>query len=203
MTQQVKRGFYRLRLRAIAIALLIIIGWNIMAITLYAATIPSYQQILGAVAGLIDKAEAYCTEQGLAPEAILNAQLAPDMLPFAFQVRSVATHSLGAIKGVQAGVFSPDTSPWPDSFDGLRTVIAAARAGIDALSAADVDALEGNAMRFQFGDDYRMDFTAEDFLLSFSQPNFYFHATTAYDILRHKGAAIGKGDFMGAVRLKM
>ena len=70
-----------------------------------------------------------------------------------------------------------------------------------SIEPVEVDAFVGRPMRFEFGE-RRMDFTAEDFLLSFSQPNFYFHATTTYAILRMKGMEIGKRDYMGQLRLK-
>jgi hypothetical protein len=172
-----------------------------MSFSLYAATIPSYCQILGSVGGLVAKAEAYCTEKGLAPAELIQARLAPDMWPFADQVKSAAVHSLGAIEGVRRGVFSPDRTPAPDSFAGLRARIADARAALEKLEPAEVNAFMGRDMRFEFGD-YRLDFTAEEYLLSFAQPNFYFHAATAYDILRFKGLPLGKRDFTGRVRVK-
>src|SRR5882757_7146192 len=172
-----------------------------MAFSLYAATIPSYQQILGAVSGLLDAAEAFCTEKGIAPADIIKARLAEDMLPFAYQVKSTAVHSLGAIEGVRKGVFSPDMTPPPETFAALKARIADTLAGLSAIEAAEVDSFVGRAMRFAFGNRH-LDFTAENFLLSFSQPNFYFHATTAYDILRWKGLPIGKRDFAGKPRTK-
>jgi uncharacterized protein len=172
-----------------------------MALSLYAATIPSYQQILGAVAGLLVKAEAFCSEKKLAPEDVIQARLAPDMLPFAYQVKSTAVHSLGAIEGIRRGMFSPDMTPPPETFAALKARIAETISALGKIEPAEVDGFMGRDMRFVLGE-RRMDFTAEDFLLSFSQPNFYFHATTAYDILRSKGVQVGKRDFMGAVRLK-
>ena len=74
-----------------------------MAFSLYAATVPSYRQILGAISGLLNKADAFCAEKSLAPADMIQARLAPDMLPFAYQVKSTAVHSLGAIEGVRAG----------------------------------------------------------------------------------------------------
>ena len=94
-----------------------------MAFSLYAATIPSYQQVLGAVSGLIGTAEAFCAEKGIPPEDIIKARLAEDMLPFAYQVKSTAVHSLGAIEGVRRGVFSPDMTPPPESFAALKARI--------------------------------------------------------------------------------
>jgi uncharacterized protein len=172
-----------------------------VSFSLYAATIPSYRQILGAVADLLGKAEAFCAEKGVAPREIIEARLAPDMLPFAYQVKSTAVHSLGAIEGVRRGVFSPDTTTPPDSFAALAARIAQAIGVLEAIEPAEVDGFVGRDMRFSFGERH-IDFTAENFLLSFSQPNFYFHAATTYDILRWKGLAIGKRDFMGRTRRK-
>lgn len=172
-----------------------------MPFSLYAATIPSYRQILGAVSGLLGKAEAFCVEKGIAPGDIIQARLAADMLPFAYQVKSTAVHSLGAIEGVRRGVFSPDTTPPPDNFAALKARIADTLGALEAIDVAEIDAFVGRDMRFAFGD-RSIDYTAENFLLSFSQPNFYFHATTTYDILRWKGVALGKRDFTGRTRTK-
>ena len=173
-----------------------------MAFSLYEATIPSYRQILGAVGGLVGKAEAYCAEQKVAAEEIIQARLASNMLPFAYQVKSTATHSLGAIEGLRKGVFSPDMTPPPQTFSALKTTISETLAALEAIDAAEIDSFLGRDMRFAFGE-RQMNYTAENFLLSFSQPNFYFHATTAYDILRWKGLPLGKRDFVGRVRLKV
>lgn len=172
-----------------------------MAFTLYAAVVPSYLQILESMSRLVNKAQAFCQDQGLEPTTVLDARLADDMFPFAYQVKSTAVHSIGAIEGIRRGVFSPDTAAPPMNFAGLAERVAQAKTQLEALDVDEVESFIGRDMRFQFGN-HRMDFTAEDFLLSFSQPNFYFHATTAYDILRMKGLAIGKRDFNGRVRQK-
>jgi len=170
-----------------------------MTFSLYAATVPSYQQILNAVSDLVGKAETFCTEKWLAPDDIMQARLAKDMLPFAYQVKSTSVHSLGAIEAVRKGVFSPDMTPPPKNFAALKTRIAATLSALEAIDAAEIDAFVGRNMRFASGG-HNVEFTAENFLLSFSQPNFYFHATTAYDILRWKGVPLGKRDFMGKLR---
>lgn len=172
-----------------------------MAISLYDATIPSQLQILRASAALIAKAEAFCGERGTPPQDIIQARLAEDMLPFAYQVKSIAVHSMGAIEGVRRGTFGPDTTPPPSDFAGLSGRLADAIAALEAIEPAEIESFVGRDMQFAFGE-RRLDFTAENFLLSFSQPNFYFHATTAYDILRWKGLPVGKRDFAGAVRIK-
>jgi hypothetical protein len=132
---------------------------------------------------------------------LIQARLAEDMLPFAYQVKSTAVHSLGAIEGIRNGRFSPDTTPPPASFDALRERITATRTELGQISPDEIESFIGRDMRFQAGD-MRIDFLAEDFLLSFSQPNFYFHATTAYDILRANGLPLSKRDFNGRVRKK-
>ena len=172
-----------------------------MTFSLYAATIPSYGQILGAIAALLDKADAYCTEKGLAADAIIQSRLADDMQPFAYQVKSTVVHSLGAIEGVRRGVFSPDTTVPPQTFSALKGRVVESIGKLKAIEAAEIDSFLGRDMRFAFGDRH-VDYTAENFLLSFSQPNFYFHAATAYDILRWKGVPIGKRDFLGSTRRK-
>lgn len=172
-----------------------------MTLSLYAATIPSYRQVLGAIPGLLRTAQAYCADKGIAAEELIQARLAPDMLPLAYQVKSTAVHSLGAIEGVRKGVFSPDMTPPPETFLALEARIAATLSALEAIQPTEVESFIGRDMRFEFGD-RRIDFTAEEFLLSFSQPNFYFHAATAYDILRWKGVPIGKRDFLGRLRRK-
>lgn len=171
-----------------------------MSLSLYAATIPSYCQILGAVTRLLRIAQAFCAEKGIEASELILARLAPDMLPFAYQVKSTAVHSLGAIEGVRKGVFSPDTAPPPETFAALEARITATLSALEAIEPPEVNSFAGRDMRFELGN-RRFEFTAEEFLLSFSQPNFYFHATTAYDILRWKGLPIGKRDFIGKLRL--
>ncbi|MCF8706625.1 DUF1993 domain-containing protein [Rhizorhapis sp. SPR117] len=172
-----------------------------MTISLYAATIPTYQQILESISRLLGKAEAFCTERDMAPDDIIQACLYEDMLPFAYQVKSCAVHSIGAIEGVRKGIFSPDVTPPPETFSALKARIDETRAKLEAIDPAEIDGFVGQDMRFSMGQ-RQMDFTAENFLLSFSQPNFYFHATTTYDILRWKGVPIGKRDYLGRPRIK-
>lgn len=170
-----------------------------MPLSLHAATIPSMLQILDAVAALVDKAEAHCSAAGVAASTLIEARLAPDMKPFAYQISSCAWHSAQAIRGMRAGLFAPDFTPPPADFGGLRDCLSRARAELLAVNEQEMEGFIGKPMRFEVGE-FRLDFRAEDFLLSFSQPNFYFHATTAYDILRAQGLSIGKLDFLGQMR---
>ena len=173
-----------------------------MTFSLYDAIIPGNQQIVGSVIGLIEKAEAHCAEtDGCTEEDLVQAKLAEDMLPLGFQVKWVTTHSMGAIEGVRQGRFSPDVAPPPATLADLKSGLARTRDELAALTAAEVNGFVGKDMVFAFNE-MEIPFTAENFLLSFSQPNFYFHATTAYDILRHRGVKLGKRDFLGQMRVK-
>lgn len=172
-----------------------------MPLSLYDATVPSYLQILGAVSGLIDKAEAFCGESGHDAASLSEACLADDMKPFAYQILSTWTHSIGAIEGVRAGSFSPNMATPPATFAEQRALVADARSRLEQVTAEEMEGFFGKPLVFSIpGTKFERHFMAEQFLLSFSQPNFYFHATTAYDILRHKGLKIGKVDYLGAFR---
>jgi uncharacterized protein len=171
-----------------------------MPIKLYDAFVPGCQQVLHSLSGLMEKGEAYCAETGIAPAELIGTKLAPDMLDLAYQIKSCVVHSVGAIDGAQSGNFSPDTSTPPTSFSGLRAKIDEGLTALAAISPDQIEAMIGRPMAFTIGDQLRWDFTVENFLLSFSQPNFYFHATTAYDLLRMKGVKLGKRDYLGAVR---
>jgi len=168
-----------------------------MSISLHAAIVPSMLQILNAGKGWLDKAEGCTLNEG----DVVRACLADDMLPFSYQVKSIAVHSMGAFAGVKNGVFSPDMSEPPATFQGLRAKLDEAIAYLDALTEDEVDALRGGEMRFEYGAK-RLSYSVDDFLLSFSQPNFYFHATTAYAILRANGVGVGKLDYLGQLRVK-
>ncbi len=172
-----------------------------MPITLYDATVPTFQQIIGSMKGLIAKARLHMAETDVTEEDLVTARLALDMLPLAYQLKATAEHSRGAIEGVRASVYSPDLTPPPMTFADLEAKLDAALAFLAALDRQEINGFEGQDMRFEFGE-RQIPFTAENFLFSFALPNFYFHAATAYDILRHKGVKIGKPDFLGALRVK-
>ncbi len=172
-----------------------------MTASLYQATVPSFLQVLTAVGGLIEKARAHCAEQGLPDEALTEARIAPDMWPFAKQVMTACQHSAGAVAGVQQGEIKPDLTPLPTSFAGLAAQVAEALAQLKAVTPEQIDGIGGNDTFFRFGD-RRMDFTVEDYLLSFALPNFHFHAAMAYAVLRGQGLALGKRDFIGTTRHK-
>jgi uncharacterized protein len=174
---------------------------RIMAIPLYDVSVASFLQVLTGVAGFLDKGAAHCKANNIDLNGVVETRLAPDMLPFRFQVIAVAHHTLGAIQGVQAGLFKPPAGPMDQDYAGLQKLIADARTALQAISRDTVNALEGKDVIFQLGSN-KLPFTVEGFLMSFSLPNLHFHATTAYDILRMKGVPLGKRDYLGPMRMK-
>jgi len=172
-----------------------------MSTSLYDISVASYLQTLGAVAGYLDKGLEFCRSKNVNPEEITEARLFSDMLPFRFQIVSVMHHSIGAVEGLEKGLFEPPGQMDPLDYSGLQTLIADTVGALRALTPAEINALQGRDMTFKIRD-RKIPFTAETFVLSFSLPNFYFHATTAYDILRTKGVPVGKRDFLGQLRVK-
>ena len=174
-----------------------------MPLTLHEAFVPSCQQILGGLAKLIDKAEAHVAEHGLSDTDLIEAQLAETMWPLPWHVRSCWVHSVYAIGLLPSGEFSPDFTDIPASWAAMRTMVADAQTRLATTRPEDLEAIADQPVHFVVGGKRLMQFTAQNFLLSFSQPNFYFHAATFYDILRMKGVALGKRDYMGMPRVSL
>jgi hypothetical protein len=172
-----------------------------MAITLYDISVANFLQTVTAVVGVLDKGLAFCREKGIDPETIVESRIVEDMRPFRFQIQQVALHSIGTIDSIKSGARRfPSERPQHD-YAGLQKLIAETLDALKKLSPSEVNSYEGKEVALETGETNRV-FTAEGFVLSFALPNFYFHTTTAYDILRGKGVPLGKRDYMGAVRLK-
>jgi hypothetical protein len=172
-----------------------------MAISLYDATVAAYIQTTTAVVGFLEKGLAHCADNGIDPESLVETRLFQDMAPLRFQIVSVNHHSVGAIEAAKTGVFGPPGDQRPHDFAALQAMAAETLEKLQAISRAEVEALQGGEVIFQLRN-LQMPFRTEDFLLSFSLPNFHFHATTAYDILRSKGVPLGKRDYMGPIRIR-
>lgn len=169
-----------------------------MAINLYDVTVASSIQIVGAVAGVLQKGLEHLGETQA--NELLSYRLTDDMLPMAFQLNSVRHHSLGAVQGMQAGVFEPPPSLPAMNYVEFQAFIAETLESLKSISAGDVNELEGKPMLFKMGD-FEVPFVCENFSLSFSVPNLMFHATTVYDMLRMKGVVLGKQDYLGQMRV--
>lgn len=172
-----------------------------MPLTLHQAFVPSCAQILTGVRAQVDKAEGFAAENGIAASELIEAKLADDMWPLPYHVRSVWVHSKLALDLAPTGEFSPDFTNRPEDWDAMRAMIDDALAGLNAVSPDDLEAIAENRVHFVLGGKRLMEFTVQNFLLSFSQPNFYFHATTFYDILRMKGLPLVKRDYLFAPRV--
>ncbi|HEX4198024.1 MAG TPA: DUF1993 domain-containing protein [Caulobacteraceae bacterium] len=172
-----------------------------MATSLYDLSVATYLQTLSGVAGYLERGLAHFEENNTDPNEIVETRLYPDMLPFRFQIKSIQHHSLGAIEGMKKGVFGPPDGMPEGGYAEMQAFIAKTRETLQAISRDEVDSLAGKDVAFEIGG-RKLPFTAENFVMSFSMPNFYFHAATAYDILRHKGVPLGKRDFMGQLRMK-
>ena len=173
-----------------------------MAISLHDAFVPSARQILTGLRGLVDKGEEHVKEHGLTDADLLEAKLSETMWPLPWHVRACWVHTAYTFDQMKTGEFTPDFTDVPDSWDGMRAMIDDALDKLSQLDPAEVEVLSDKTIGFVLGGKRLMEFSGQDFLLSFNQPNYYFHATTFYDILRMKGVALGKRDFMGPARIK-
>jgi hypothetical protein len=171
-----------------------------VSISFHDASVGSYLQVLDGVAGVLDKGASHAAEAGLDPQEVVMTRLRDDMMPFHFQVVSVVHHSWGAIQGMQKGSFSPPSFELDKDYAGLQNIVTDARDGLAALDKGEVEGLGEKSVVFKLGKN-ELPFTNHNFLLSFSLPNFYFHATTTYDILRMLGAPLGKMHFLGQMKM--
>jgi hypothetical protein len=172
-----------------------------MPITLYEASVTNYLQTLGSVSHILDRGLTYCREKELDPQEIVETRIYADMQPFRFQIQSVVHHSVNAVDALKHGTLHATGHRSLDDYSTLQTLV---REAIDTLkkqTPEEINAREGAEVIFQAGE-LKLRFGAADFVMSFSLPNFHFHATTAYDILRSKGVPLGKRDYMGRVRIK-
>jgi hypothetical protein len=172
-----------------------------MPLTLYDAFVPSCVQILKGVRAQVDKAEKYAAEHNISDNELLGAKLADDMWPLPYHVRSVWVHSKLALELAPSGEFSPDFTDIPGNWDAMRAMLDDALTALADTSSDGLEAIGDDRVHFVLGGKRLMEFTITDFLLSFSQPNYYFHATTFYDILRMKGLPLVKRDYLHAPRV--
>jgi hypothetical protein len=172
-----------------------------MATSFYDLTVPTYLQTVGAVGGVLDRAASHCAETGADPDDFLDARLIDDMAPFHFHIEVVSHHSLWALEAVKTGRFAPPALRGPIPFAELQAMTLETETALRALTPEEVDGWAGRDLDFQIGP-RRLGFTSETFILSFSLPNFHFHAAIGYAILRMKGVPIGKRDYEGRLRVR-
>lgn len=163
--------------------------------SLYETTIPLFLNSLSAMSKFLAKGQAFADENGIAHEELLSARLAPDMHPLVAQVQRASDTSRFVAVRV-AGATPKPMSDDEKTFADLQARISATRDYLKAVPASAFDAKEGIEVKFKAGS-RELNFTGQTYITFFAIPNFYFHVTTAYDILRHKGVPIGKVDFLG------
>lgn len=166
-----------------------------MSLSMYSASIPVLVRMLGNLSAILHKAEAYAAERKIEPSVLLNARLAPDMLPLVSQVQIASDNAKGCAARL-ACLDIPSYADTESSFAELQARIAKTQAFLGSVTAAQVDGSEGKSITLNFPG-MELKFSGQDYLLNFVLPNFYFHVTTAYAILRHNGLDIGKMDFLG------
>lgn len=167
----------------------------IMPLSMYQASIPVFVRALNVLTALLDKAEAHAAQNGIALNTLVEARLAPDMYPLSGQIQRASDASKFAIKRL-TGLDAPSFEDVETTFPELRKRIADTVAWLQSVPASAVDGSETRTVQLSFGE-FKASFQGDSYLLTFALPNFYFHITTAYAILRHKGVPVGKLDFLG------
>ena len=168
-----------------------------MTISMHAASVPVFQQMLGSLDALLSKAEAHATERKIDPDALLHARLFPDMFPLLRQVQIACDFAKG-VSGRLAGAELPVFDDKETSFADLHALIAKTLAFIGGLDATQFDGSETRDIVLRPGTPKERKIGGQAYLLSYGLPQFFFHVTTSYALLRHNGVEVGKRDYMGA-----
>jgi hypothetical protein len=168
-----------------------------MPLSMYQASVPVFQRTLGALDKVLDKAAAYAEERKIDPAVLVGARLYPDMFPMSRQVQIATDHAKGTSARL-AGLPVPSFEDTEKTFPELKARIAKVLTFIATVKPEQIDGSEGRDITLKAGP-RELSFKGHEYLLFFALPNFYFHTTTAFGILRHNGVPIGKLDFLGAV----
>ena len=166
-----------------------------MSLSMYDASVPVFRQILTSLGDILTKAETHAGERKIDPSALLQARLFPDMFALARQIQIAADFAKGACARL-AGVEVPKYEDTEQSFADLRARLDKTIAFIDSLPKARIVGSEAREVQTSAGPNSKT-FTGQVYLTHYALPQFFFHATTAYAILRHNGVEVGKRDFMG------
>lgn len=166
-----------------------------MPITLSSASLPAFQQILGALDAILDKVEAHATARKIAPEVLLQARLYPDMFHFTRQVQITCDFAMRTVARL-SGLEPLKLEDHEKTVAELKKRIKTARDHVAGADTKAIDAAADRDITFPMGPQ-SVTMKGAAYLTHFALPNFYFHATTAYAILRENGVELGKRDFMG------
>jgi len=170
-----------------------------MSISMHQALVPPFVQMLDSLSAVLAKGAAFAEARKIEPAALLQARLAPDMFPLVRQVQAATD----AAKSAAARLAGVDVPSWPDTETTFPEVEARAKRAIDYLKSFAPNRIDGSEERpisVKAGS-RELHFKGQGYLFGWAYPNFLFHVTTAYAILRHNGLEVGKRDFLGAVPL--
>lgn len=167
-----------------------------MTISMYSASIPVFKQMLNSLSTIITKAEMQAKENNMTPDALLQASLFPDMFNFTRQVQ-IATDFAKGVSARLAGMEVPSYEDNETSFAELKSRIEKTIHFISDMDPAKIEGSEQREIITRPGTPKEKKFTGQNYLLHYGLPQFFFHVTTAYDILRNKGINVGKMDYMG------
>ncbi len=168
-----------------------------MSLSMYELSVPVFVRMLTHLSNILNKAEAHAKATSTDPAELLTFRLYPDMWSLAEQVRAACNFPVRA-SGRLSGSAMPRFDGKDDSFEALRQRIAFTLKFVESVPRAAFDGSENKEIIFPTGDTERR-LSGQDYLFKFAMPNFYFHVTTAYDILRHKGVKLEKEDYLGKV----
>ena len=166
-----------------------------MPLTMYQASIPVFVRMLGNLSAILDKANAHSVAGKIEPSVFITARLAPDMYPLSRQVQ-ITTDIVKGCAARLAGIDVPSYEDNETTFAELTARIAKTVSFLQSLTAEQIDGSEERSITLKFGS-RELSFLGQAYLLEFVYPNFYFHLTTAYAILRHNGVELGKMDYTG------
>lgn len=172
-----------------------------MSGTLYDATVPQFLDRLPQMVALVGKAEEHCAANGIAPADLLGARLADDMWHLSLQFKSCWSHSADAVESALSGRRDVDYAEPPSDFAYLRQRLTDAITRLQAVTSDELESARDGTVKISAGE-HRLEFAVPDYLIRFALPNFYFHCSVAFAILRNRGLAIGKSDFLGPMPLK-
>jgi hypothetical protein len=167
-----------------------------MTISMYSACVPVFRQMLGGLDGVLAKAETHAADRKIDANALLQARLFPDMFPLARQVQ-IACDFAKSVPARLSGVEVPAYDDTEQTFAELRARIARTLAFIDGLDAAQFVGSEDREIVLRPGTPKERKIGGHAYLMAYGLPQFFFHVTTAYDLLRHNGVELGKKDYMG------
>jgi hypothetical protein len=168
-----------------------------MSLSMYQASVPVFVRALENLSAILHKGAAYAEARKIEPSVLINARLYPDMLPLSRQIQ-IATDNAKGPAARLADIERPVYEDNETTFEELQARIAKTIGFLKSIKPAQIDGSEDRTVTLRIGPNDRS-FKGQPYLLGFALPNFYFHVTTAYSILRHSGVELGKTDFIGAM----